>query len=388
MSSPEPSVARVPERRGRPTTPFDTRPFLAIWEVTQACDLACVHCRACAVSSRSPDELSTTEGKALLDTLVGMGVPLVVLTGGDPAQRPDLVELVRHGAERGLAMAVTPSGTPSTTKALLAELRGAGLARLAVSLDGPDAASHDGFRRVAGSFDETLRILREARALGLELQINTTLGPQNHERLAELAALVTELGAVLWSVFFVVPTGRADQKLLLGPRRVEALLEALAELSKTVPFDIKTTAAPHYRRVLLERHEKGAVGLVSDVDEDGLVLGSAGHQRRLRLRVRLAHGRRVPERLLAAAHGQRAHRLARRALPAAPRVPRAARSRRAHRQVRGVPLPAGVWGVEGEGLRHDQRAARLGSAVRLRAQGLDRGRRAPDRLTRASLLEP
>lgn len=277
MTSPEPSVARVPERRGRPSTPFDTRPFLAIWEVTQACDLACVHCRACAVSSRSPDELSTSEGEALLDTLADMGVPLVVLTGGDPAQRPDLVRLVRHGAKRGLAMAVTPSGTPSTTRALLEELRDAGLARLAVSLDGPDAASHDGFRRVDGSFDETLRILREARALGLELQINTTLGPQNHERLDALSALVTELGAVLWSVFFVVPTGRADQKLLLGPRRVEALLEALAELSKRVPFDIKTTAAPHYRRVLLERHAaKGAVGLLSDVDEDGLVLGVRG----------------------------------------------------------------------------------------------------------------
>lgn len=277
MTTDAASSTAVPSRRARASSPFDVRPFLAIWEVTQACDLVCVHCRACAQPRRSENELTTAEGKALLSSLAALQVPLVVLTGGDPAQRPDLVELVAHGSSLGLSMAVTPSGTPSTTHELLAALRGAGLARLAVSLDGPDAASHDAFRGVAGSFDETMRILSDARALGLELQINTTVSPQNERRLDEMAALVGASGAVLWSVFFVVPTGRAGGSLLLGPRRVEALLQQVAGIAEKASFDVKTTAAPHYRRVLLERHQgRDALGVLSDVDESGLVKGARG----------------------------------------------------------------------------------------------------------------
>lgn len=266
-----------PLRRGFHENPFDARPLLAIWEMTQACDLACVHCRACATPARSERELGTEEGKRVLDRVRAMGTPLMILTGGDPAKRADLLEIVRHGASIGLTMALTPSGTPLTTRALLAELKGAGLARLAVSVDGPDAATHDAFRRVEGSFAESVRILREARALGLEVQINTSVGPHNLKALAPMAALVRELGAVLWSVFVVVPTGRAESSLLLGPRAIEAMFEQLAELAHGAPFDVKTTAAPHFRRVLMQRRgDQAMVGVLSDVDEHGLVRGPRG----------------------------------------------------------------------------------------------------------------
>ena len=256
-------------------TPFDERPFLAIWELTQACDLVCAHCRACATPDRDPHELDTQEGKALLDGLAAMHVPLVVLTGGDPAKRPDMAELVAHGKSVGLTMAVTPSGTPRMTRERIAELGAAGVARLAVSVDGPDAATHDAFRGVPGSFAESVRILRTARELGIEVQINTSVGPHNHKALAAMAAFAAEMHAVLWSVFFVVPTGRAGASLLLGPRHVETLLEELADLSRTAPFDVKTTAAPHFRRVQLERHAK-AVGVHTEIDEHGLVVGPRG----------------------------------------------------------------------------------------------------------------
>ena len=256
---------------------FDDHPLLAIWEVTQACDLACAHCRACAQSVRDPNELTTEEGKALLARLADMHVPLLVLTGGDPAKRPDLAEFVAEGTRLGLTVAVTPSGTPLLERDGLVSLKDAGLTRLAISIDGPDAASHDAFRGVIGSFDETMRILKEARDLGIPIQINTSIGAHNIKAVRPLAELVKSLGAVLWGVFLVVPVGRAGSSLLLTRYRVESLLEELAELSLEMPFDIKTTAAPHYRRVLMqERVRGGAVGVLKEVDRNGVVRGPRG----------------------------------------------------------------------------------------------------------------
>src|SRR4051794_18169855 len=144
-----------PMRRERIAMSFDDHPLLAIWEMTQACDLVCAHCRACATTKRNERELSTAEGRRLLDTIASMSVPLVVLTGGDPAKQPDLIELIAHGSALGLTMAVTPSGTPLLDGATVDAMKMAGLARLAISIDGPDAATHDAFRGVAGSFAHT-----------------------------------------------------------------------------------------------------------------------------------------------------------------------------------------------------------------------------------------
>ncbi len=264
-------------RRGFGELAFDHHPLLAIWEVTQACDLACAHCRACAKADRDPDELTTAEGAALLRRFADMHVPLVVLTGGDPAKRPDLAGLVAEGTRLGLTMAVTPSGTPLLERDGLVALRDAGLARLAISLDGPNAATHDGFRGVVGSFDETMRILHEASSLGIPVQINTSITPHNVKSVRLMAELVREIGAVLWGVFLVVPVGRAGSTLLLGPRRVETLLHELAQLVREMPFDIKTTAAPHFRRVLMQERARGdAVGVLDEVAADGIVIGPRG----------------------------------------------------------------------------------------------------------------
>ena len=267
---------RARELRTLPMS-FDERPLLVIWETTQACDLACVHCRACAIASRDPNELSTDEAKKLLDEVKRMGTPLFVLTGGDPAKRPDLVEIVRYGSSIGLVMAVTPSGTPLMTGELLSELREAGTARLAVSVDGWNAASHDAFRRVRGSFEHTMRILEEARALGIERQINTTITPHNKEHLREMANLAVRVGATLWSVFTVVPTGRADSHMVLSRDDMESMLVELAQIAKKAPFDVKTTAAPMFRRVVMERRvDVGPVGVLRDLDADGHVKGPRG----------------------------------------------------------------------------------------------------------------
>lgn len=234
----------------------DDHPFIAIWETTQACDLVCKHCRACAKPARAIGELDTAEGKRLLESFARARVPLVVLTGGDPAKRPDLVELIGYGHSLGLIMGLTPSATPLVTPALIAELAKAGLSRLAISIDGPTAQAHDEFRGVAGSFEHSLRILADARARGISTQVNTTVRRGSIGQLREMAELVARMDTTLWSVFFLVPTGRADAGMLPSAESVERALEELAQIAETAPFAVKTTAAPHYRRVLLERKAK------------------------------------------------------------------------------------------------------------------------------------
>jgi AdoMet-dependent heme synthase len=235
---------------------FNEKPFIAIWEVTQACDLACVHCRACAAPFRAPGELSTREGMQLIDEIAEMEVPLFVLTGGDPLKRPDLYELVTHATNSGLKTSLTPSATPLLTRDAVTALQRCGLARLAVSLDGSSAEIHDSFRGVHGSYERTLDALRWARELGLPTQINTTVTRRNLEDFDRIAALLEGLGIALWSVFFLVPTGRGSLNDLLGPEEFERVFARLDEIARGAPFDIKTTEAQHYRRYVLERRAR------------------------------------------------------------------------------------------------------------------------------------
>ena len=255
--SPRPGAGgEGPGQRSKPdlaALDFHSAPFLVIWEVTRACDLACLHCRAEAVRERNPLELSTREGMKLMDDVRRFGRPLFVLTGGDPLKRPDVVDLVRYGASIGLRMAMTPSGTPLMTEDVLVQLKEAGLSRLAVSLDGSTAAIHDAFRGVRGSWEWTIRMLHAAKRIGLSTQVNTTVSRYNLDDFTALCGLMTRLGISLWSVFFLVPTGRASPRDVACADEFEAVFHLMYDLSKTAPFDIKSTAAPQYRRVILQR---------------------------------------------------------------------------------------------------------------------------------------
>jgi len=242
------------------TVDFNERPFIAIWEVTQACDLACVHCRASAQPDRNPMELSTDEGKHLIDQIATLKVPVFVLTGGDPIKRPDLFELIGHARSVGVRVSLTPSATPLLTRDVVVRLKKASLARLAVSMDGANAGTHDAFRGMSGSFARTLHAVRWANEIGLPVQINTTFSRRNIGELDEIVALMDKLKVTLWSVFFLVPTGRGKLKDLLSAEEFEAVFAKIYSLSKTATFDIKTTEAQHYRRFMLQQRvvERGS----------------------------------------------------------------------------------------------------------------------------------
>lgn len=267
----EPSLA---ERRAVRRLRHDAgeRPIIVIWEVTRACALVCRHCRADAQHRRDPGELSTDQGRALLDDIAGFGTPypIVVLTGGDPFERPDLADLVRHGHGLGLHMALSPSVTPRLTPSVLAELRVAGAGAVSLSLDGAAAATHDAFRGVPGVFEQTLVAARHVREAGFRLQVNFTVTRDNVHELPGLLRRVLDLGVSLWSVFFLVPTGRGQLLDALGPAEVEDVLHWLHDVSDLVA--LKTTEAPHYRRVAIERARAAATGV------DTPVLGELYHR--------------------------------------------------------------------------------------------------------------
>lgn len=232
---------------------FNERPFIAIWEVTQACDLACVHCRASAQPNRHPMELTTAEGRHLIDQVAGMMVPVFVLTGGDPIKRPDLFELIGHARAQGLRVSLTPSATPLLTQDVVVRLKAEGLARLAVSMDGASAETHDAFRGMAGSFARTLNAVEWASQIGLPVQINTTFSRRNIDEIDSIVALMEGLRITLWSVFFLVPTGRGKLSDLMSADEFEEAFAKIRHLSKSASFDIKTTEAQHYRRYLIQQ---------------------------------------------------------------------------------------------------------------------------------------
>jgi radical SAM protein len=231
---------------------FDNSPYLVLWELTRACALACQHCRARALKRRNPHELCGNDISLVLDQLEEFGKPLIVLTGGDPFERPDLFDIIRECKRRNFKVAITPSATPKVGEAEVARLAEAGIERLAISLDGHTTEIHDAFRRVKGSFKQTIEIITWARAANIPVQINTSICKYNFAYFDNLSFMVNELGAVLWSLFFIVPTGRANIEMQISSTQAEEILKKMASLSVTSQFDIKATAAPQFRRVLLD----------------------------------------------------------------------------------------------------------------------------------------
>ena len=245
------------ERQARmsSTLRFDRAPRRVYWEVTQACDLACRHCRAEASPRPDPAELTKREGLALIDRLARFGAPLphLVLTGGDPLKRPDLFELIGAARALGFGVSVAPSATPLLTPEMIARLGAAGVEAVSLSLDGSDAARHDALRRVPGCFDRTVAAAHACAVAGLPFQVNTVVCRETLADLAAIHAVAAGLGAARWSLFFLVAVGRGRVLRPITAAACERLFEALPDLAGPSGPVITTTEAPHFRRVALER---------------------------------------------------------------------------------------------------------------------------------------
>lgn len=248
-----------PLRPGHPAVPtarvdYAKRPMLVFWEMTRACGLACKHCRASATLQALPGELDTAEGRALIDQVAGFGrpYPILVLTGGDCLLRPDLWELVEHAQRLGIPTALSPSVTPALTDAAITRIAGSGVKAVSISLDGAGAGTHDGVRGIEGHFDATLDAIRTLIAAGMTVQVNTTVMRSNVEELADIAALMAQLGVHIWEVFFLVHVGRGMAEGALTADEHEDVAHLLWQACHH-GFVVRTVEAPFFRRVVARR---------------------------------------------------------------------------------------------------------------------------------------
>jgi MoaA/NifB/PqqE/SkfB family radical SAM enzyme len=225
-------------------------PRVVAWEVTRRCPLACKHCRAGAQDCAYEGELSTEECLRVLDSLAAFGRPMIIWTGGEPMYRPDILELVRGATARGLRSVMAPCGTLVTREALLA-LKEAGVTACSFSLDGPDAASHDAFRGVAGAFDNVTRAMAVAREIGMPFQVNATVSTLNRDALPAIRDAAIALGARTLDLFFLVPVGRGAglRDLSLPPQEAEAVLRWAFEVDARGPIHVRETCAPQAVRI-------------------------------------------------------------------------------------------------------------------------------------------
>jgi len=278
---PQGSLSTQPTRRA---LDFQQRPILVFWETTKACLLSCRHCRATALSTAMPGELSSRAGHQLLEQVAGFGkpAPILILTGGDCLMRPDLLELTAHARQLGLTVALSPSVTPRLTPAAMAPFMELGVRVVSISLDGATAATHDRVRGVPGHFDATVAALSWLREAGFKVQVNTTVMRENMTELADVAAMLHGLRVPLWEVFFLVSVGRGTAVSATTAAENEDVSHFLFDAAQ-YGFLVRTVEAPFFRRVATWRRGLGEM----DDPQEYFGLGPVYKDLRSRLRQRL-----------------------------------------------------------------------------------------------------
>jgi AdoMet-dependent heme synthase len=253
----------TPTKHGHPSThpqhssshSYSDQPMLVYWEMTQACGLACRHCRAEAVSTPHPNELTTEEGKNLLHQIAAFNhpTPHLVFTGGDPLRRKDLFELIDEARSLGINVSITPSVTTDLTLEVMTKLKAHGIDSFGLSLDGSNAARHEAVRGVEGCFDWTIAAAQAAASLGVPIQINTLVAEETVDDIPAIYELLKTFPVMRWSLFFLIEVGRGKVLQPISSERGEQLMNWIYDQSKIAPFAMATTEAPSYRRVALSR---------------------------------------------------------------------------------------------------------------------------------------
>ena len=234
------------------------KPRLIFWELTKGCNLRCIHCRATATELSSPSDLSTQAARDVIDEIVTVSTPILVLSGGEPLFRSDIFQLARYGTDKGLRVALATNGT-LVTKHVARMIVDSGVQRVAISLDGADALTHDTFRGIPGAFDAAIAGFRNLKNLGMSVQINTTIARHNAHQLPKVLELAKSLGADALHTFLLVPVGcgvdiAAEQ--MVPPEEYEQMLNWFYDRSLEGGIEMKATCAPHYFRVVRQRRAK------------------------------------------------------------------------------------------------------------------------------------
>ncbi|RSK29249.1 radical SAM protein [Bacillus sp. HMF5848] len=230
-------------------------PRLIFWELTEGCNLKCIHCRATAQPMRSDAELSTIQAKRVVDDIASFADPILILTGGEPLYRPDFFEIAQYAHDKGLTLAMATNGT-LITEDIAKKIKDAGIRRVAISLDGPTADIHDKFRGIDGSFEAALRGAELVKKQGIQVQFNTTITKHNVHAVEDMIALAEAREADALHLFMLVPVGcgvQITESNMLTATEYENVLEWFYERSREVSFEIRATCAPHYYRIMRQK---------------------------------------------------------------------------------------------------------------------------------------
>jgi AdoMet-dependent heme synthase len=258
------------------------RARVVMWELTRACKLACAHCPVGAQPRRSPLELSTYEAYKTIDQIVSLNPDEVIVTGGDPLERPDLFQIIDYARRRGLELSLTVSPTPALTGAAIGKLKRNGLSRLVIGVDSSRPDGHDSARGIHGQFSSTLLAIRWARTAELPIEVNTLLTHDNLSDLQTIAELLGDVDVQRWNIYFLVPVGGSRQIEPLLPEELDDVFEKIFRLSQRVPFPIRTFEAPQYRMFVLQKtvaERQRSIDDYFDADREGVRIGDdTGHQ--------------------------------------------------------------------------------------------------------------
>jgi AdoMet-dependent heme synthase len=236
--------------------PFENKPILVFWETTRSCPLSCLHCRASAITEPLPGELTSDEGKRLIDQVAHFGepYPTIIFTGGDPLQRQDLFDLMDYAAMRKIRFAVSPAVSALLSQEVLLRMKRARVSSISISLDGAVEETHDRIRRRPGTYNKTIETIRDALALGINVQVNTAIMRQNLIELPKIFSLIRKMGVKTWELFFLVRVGRGAELEDLAPSEYESTCLFLIHSSR-YGITVRTVEAPFIRRIAKQTPE-------------------------------------------------------------------------------------------------------------------------------------
>jgi AdoMet-dependent heme synthase len=223
-------------------------PLVMSWNITRECNMKCSHCYINATEKKLANELTTSEGKDLIDQICQVSKPLLILSGGEPLLRPDIYELIHYGASKGLKMGLGSNGS-LIDDTVAAKLKRAGIATVSISLDSHIPAQHDEFRGVLGSWEKAVNACKALRKNNVLVQVNTTLTQQNYNQIDDIMSLAEEIGVENFHLFFLVPTGRGIKIEDISPKRYEDMItKTFAKVSKH-RLNVRPSCAPQFMRI-------------------------------------------------------------------------------------------------------------------------------------------
>ena len=234
--------------RGQITLSKNFVPRVISWNITSKCNLKCAHCYMDSNLKRTLGELNTSDGKALIDQIVEVSLPMLILSGGEPLLRADVFDISKYATDKGLRVVMGTNGTLITDR-VAKKLSSSGIKAVAISIDSKSPEQHDKFRGIDNAWELAINGIKACIRNNVEVQINTTVTKQNYDEIDGIMKLGEKLGASHFHLFFLVSTGRGIKVKDISPIKYEKKIREVLEKSQYYKLNVRPTCAPQFMRI-------------------------------------------------------------------------------------------------------------------------------------------